>query len=126
MGAAPDESPFTFTLKAKLESGPAETDDILICGWHPKGNAVLCGGKDFTIYLMNGATGDFLACFSGHEEEVLCAKFTPNGGKLIISSSADQSIRVWSPIKQDCQTIIKAKNGFHKAAINTFELVESR
>jgi hypothetical protein len=30
---------------------------------------------------MNGATGDFLASFSGHEGDVLMAKFTKNGGK---------------------------------------------
>lgn len=122
----PEDAPFSFKLKTKLESGPAESDDILVVEWHPKGNAVLCGGKDFTLYLLNGATGDFLACFSGHEDEVLCAKFTPNGGKQIVSSSADQTIRVWSPIKQDCLTVIRNKNAFHKAAINTFELHESR
>lgn len=61
-----EEPSFTFKLKTKLESGPSEKDDILITEWHPKGNAVLCGGKDFTLYLLNGATGDFLACFSGH------------------------------------------------------------
>ena len=121
-----DESSFVFKLKTKLENGPSENDDILVVDWHPKGNAVLCGGKDYTLYLMNGATGEFLACFSGHEEEILCAQFTPNGGKLIVSSSADLSIRVWSPIKQECQTVIKAMNNFHKASINTFALHEQR
>ena len=86
-----------FSLKTKLENGPS--DDVLFAEWHPKGNAVLCGGKDYMIYLLNGATGDFLACFSGHEDEVLQANFTPNGGKMVVSSSADKSIRVWSPIK---------------------------
>jgi ribosome assembly protein SQT1 len=62
-----------FTVKCKLENGPAETDDILFVEWHPKGNALICGGKDFMIWLMNGATGDFLASFSGHEDEVLAA-----------------------------------------------------
>ena len=53
-----------FKLKTTLENGPS--DDILFTEWHPKGNAVLCGGKDFMLYLLNGATGDYLACFSGH------------------------------------------------------------
>jgi WD40 repeat protein len=88
-----------MTLKCKLENGPSETDDIQFVDWHPKGNAVICGGNDYMIWLMNGATGDFLANFSGHEDNVLSAQFTPNGGKLIVSSSADKTIRVWSPIK---------------------------
>ena len=87
-------------MKCKLEQGPSPDTDITFAEWHPKGNAILCGGQDFMIWLMNGATGDFLACFSGHEDDVLNAMFTPsNGGKLIVSSSADKTIRVWSPVK---------------------------
>jgi WD40 repeat protein len=90
---------YKFTLKCKLENGPSEKDDINFVKWHPKGNAILCGGKDYMLWLMNGSSGDFLASLSGHEDEVLMAKFTPNGGKNIVSSSADKTIRVWSPIK---------------------------
>ena len=100
-----NKSPLTenykLKLKTKLENGPSDKEDINFVEWHPKGNAILCGGKDFTMYLLNGSTGDFLACFSGHEAEILSAQFTANG-KLIVSSSADMSIRVWSPIKQEC------------------------
>ena len=69
---------------------------------------MICGGKDNCVYLLNGATGDFLACLSGHQGEVLQAAFTPNG-KLVISASADMSIRVWSPIKSECIQVIKDK-----------------
>ena len=99
----------SMKLKCKLENGPADTDDIQFVDWHPKGNAVICGGNDYMIWLMNGASGDFLASFSGHEDQILDAKFTPNG-KLIVSSSADKTIRVWSPIKQNCVNIIKQQN----------------
>jgi WD40 repeat protein len=55
---------------------------LLFVEWHPKGNAIICGGKDYMIWLMNGATGDYLASFSGHEKDVMAAKFTTfNGGK---------------------------------------------
>lgn len=95
-------------LKCKLENGPAESDDILFVEWHPKGNAILCGGKDYMLWIMNGATGDFLASLAGHEDEVLNGKFTrKDGGKLIVSSSADCTIRVWSPIKQECLRVIR-------------------
>mgnify|MGYP001202669301 FL=1 len=99
---------YSMTLKCVLANGPADTEDINFVEWHPKGNAVLCGGKDYMLWLMNGATGDFLASLSGHEGEVLCAKFTHlNGGKQIVSSSADKTIRVWSPIKQECLQVIR-------------------
>mmetsp|Transcript_2705 Transcript_2705/g.4592 ORF Transcript_2705/g.4592 Transcript_2705/m.4592 type:complete len:150 (+) Transcript_2705:596-1045(+) len=122
----PQTQPGKLKLKCMLENGPDSKDDILFVDWHPKGNALICGGKDFMIWLMNGATGDYLACFSGHEDEVTMAKFTQyNGGKQIVSSSADKTIRVWSPIKQDCLQVIKPRNQqvqFHQAAINCFAL----
>jgi len=91
-----NENPMRFKEKCKFENGPSEKDDILFIDWHPKGNAVLCGGKDYMIWLMNGSTGDYLACFAGHEGDILNAKFTPaNGGKYVVSSSADKTIRVW-------------------------------
>lgn len=111
-------------FKLALTNGPADGEDILFAEWHPKGNAVICGGKDFCIYLLNGMTGDFLACLSGHEEEVTSAKFTTNG-KLVVSASRDCSLRTWSPIKQECVNVIKVKGklaDFHAAAINCFEL----
>jgi ribosome assembly protein SQT1 len=97
---APLTKPYKMSLKCKIENGPDAKDDILFVDWHPKGNAIICGGKDYMIWLMNAATGDYLASFSGHEADILMAKFTThNNGKLIVSSSADLSIRVWSPIK---------------------------
>lgn len=66
LNAGPNDNDFTFELKIKLENGPSANEDINIVEWHPKGNAVLCGGKDFSLYLLNGASGDFLSCFSGH------------------------------------------------------------
>lgn len=111
-------------LKTTLVNGPGDGEDILFVEWHPKGNAVLCGGKDYCIYLLNGATGDFLACFTGHEDTVLACKFTFNG-KLIVSASNDASLRVWSPIKQECISVIKPRNKstkFHTTGINCFAL----
>ena len=74
-----EDGKIEFKLKCKLDKGPDEKDDILFAEWHPKGNAVLCGGKDYMLWIMNGASGDFLASLSGHEDEVLQGKFTPSG-----------------------------------------------
>lgn len=55
------------------------------------------------IWMFNGLNGEYLNSFAGHEKEVLLAKFTLNdGGKHIVSSSSDLSIRLWSPIKGTC------------------------
>lgn len=46
-----------------------------------------------------------------------------------MSGSADKSIRVWSPIKQECVSVVqatKAGHRFHQAGINTFALHDQR
>ena len=48
---------------------------------------------------------------------------------MIISCSMDLSLRVWSPIKQECIMHIKSKsvnNKWHKMGINTFAIKDSR
>ena len=61
---------------------------------------------------------------SGHLDKVSYGEFTKNdGGKLIISSSADKTLRVWSPKKQECiRTISKThpQVKWHEAPINCF------
>ena len=123
---SPDAKNHQLVKKCELTNGPSETDDINFVEWHPKGNVILCGGKDYMLWVMNGATGDLLASLSGHEAEVLCGKFTHlNGGKLIVSSSSDKTIRVWSPLKQECLNVIKKTNqnqNFHDSDIHILEL----
>lgn len=89
-----------FELKCTLE-GPSE--DLCFVEWHPKGNVILTGGKDYMVWMFNGSNGEFLNCFTGHEGEVTRAYFTPNdNGKHILSCSADRTIRLWSPMKASC------------------------
>eukprot|EP00350_Pseudokeronopsis_sp_OXSARD2_P009809 CAMPEP_0170543388 /NCGR_PEP_ID=MMETSP0211-20121228/2511_1 /TAXON_ID=311385 /ORGANISM="Pseudokeronopsis sp., Strain OXSARD2" /LENGTH=260 /DNA_ID=CAMNT_0010846731 /DNA_START=386 /DNA_END=1168 /DNA_ORIENTATION=- len=109
------------------------TDDINFIDWHPKGNVVICGGKDYMIWMFNGQSGEYLSSFAGHEDEVLSAKFTPlDGGKQIVSSSADKTIRLWSPMKNNClQTLrnpaaIANESKFHITDISTIALHHER
>ena len=80
---------------------------------------------DQRCYVLDGRDGAVLYTFSGHEDEVLSAKFTHlNGGKQIVSAGADKTIRVWSPIKQECLRVIRKKKHekFHEAPIHLIEL----
>ena len=101
--------PMTYVLReAEMPILPAGHDDIRILHFSdlhltPARKKEIADIKSFISLKPDLviSTGDFLACFSGHEAEILSAQFTANG-KLIVSSSADMSIRVWSPIKQEC------------------------
>jgi len=108
-----------------ITDGP--TEDLNFLEWHPKGNVFITGGKDYLIWLYNGGNGTFISCLAGHEAEVFQAKFTINdGGKHVVSSSADKTIRVWAPLKNECLRIIKntsvsgVSGKFHEADINCF------
>lgn len=52
-----------FELKCTLE-GPSE--DINFIEWHPKGNVVILGGKDYMIWMFNGQNGQYLNSLAGH------------------------------------------------------------
>lgn len=125
-----------MTLRCVLDEGPDPKDDLNFVSWHPKGNVLLTGGKDNLIWLMNGTNGNYISCLGGHKDEVLSASFTEcDQGKLIVSSSADKTIRVWSPRKAqqgnggECLRVIKLSHqgsSWHDAAINCFALHHSQ
>ena len=88
----------------------------------------MTGGKDYMIWLVNAVNGKIMANLIGHEEEVMNANFTlEDKGKHIVSCSADKSLRVWSPLQQECiQTLRSYGTGsrkeFHESQILCFEL----
>lgn len=53
-----------FELKHTIEDGPE--DDLNFVEWHPKGNVLITGGKDYLIWMFNGANGQFITCLQGH------------------------------------------------------------
>lgn len=117
-----------FTLQRTLDAIPQE--DLNFVEWHDKAPLILTGGKDYMVWLVNAVSGKVMANFIGHEEEVLRAEFTKDdNGKHVVSSSADKTIRVWSPIKQDqqCVTTLRSHGAgsrklFHEAQILCFAL----
>ena len=80
------------------------------------------------IWLVNAVNGKVMANLIGHEEEVTNALFTMDDrGKHIVSCSADKTIRVWSPLTQECSMTIRshgqgAKKVFHESQILCFAL----
>ena len=76
--------------------GPSESIDWLT--WHPKGDVVLAGSSDFTVWMWNAQTGDFMMTFSGHAGPVSCGAFTPDGKSVVTcGGEGDATLRVWDP-----------------------------
>jgi WD40 repeat protein len=62
----------------KLSSleGPTE---IVWLKWHPKGNVLLAGSEDGTVWMWSIPSGACMSVFTGHLEQVSCGDFTPDG-----------------------------------------------
>lgn len=90
-----------FKLKRTLDNIPQE--DLNFVEWHSAAPVLITGGKDYMIWLVNAVNGKIMANLIGHEDEVIKATFTlDDKGKHIVSISSDKTIRVWSPLQQEC------------------------
>lgn len=81
------------------------------------------------VWMLHAVNGKVMASFGGHEDDVTGAAFSPfDGGKHIVSISADRTIRTWSPLKSDCvMTIRPDQTGkFHQEAILCLALHHER
>ncbi|KAJ3683167.1 hypothetical protein LUZ60_013394 [Juncus effusus] len=64
--------------------------------WHPKGNVIIGGSEDASVYMWNVDNQMLLNSFFGHSDVVTCGDFTPDG-KIICTGSDDKTLRVWNP-----------------------------
>jgi ribosome assembly protein SQT1 len=71
-------------------------NEVIWIRWHPRGNVLLAGSEDGTIWMWSIPSGNCMHVFSGHSESVTCGDFLPDG-KYIISASADGSLIIWNP-----------------------------
>lgn len=99
---------------------------MLFVEWHPKGNVLITGGKDYMVWMLNGLSGEILGNFIGHEADVTNGLFTLwDNGKQVLSASEDKTLRLWSPLKAECLKTIRG-NQFHQSPILVTTVHQSR
>ncbi|KAI8612859.1 WD40-repeat-containing domain protein [Chytriomyces sp. MP71] len=76
-----------------LLEGPSE---VTWLNWHPRGNALLCGSADGTLWMWSIPSGQCMNVFTGHASSVSCGQFSPDG-KSIVSGGDDGLLFNWDP-----------------------------
>ncbi|KAG9287642.1 hypothetical protein G9A89_023992 [Geosiphon pyriformis] len=71
-------------------------DEVMWLNWHPKGNLLIAGSNDSTIWMWQIPKGNVMNVFAGHSASVTAGQFTPDG-KKIVTGSNDSSLIVWDP-----------------------------
>jgi ribosome assembly protein SQT1 len=106
-------------MKIILE-GP---EDIEWAQWHSKGNAVIAGSQDGTIWMWLAHDGQCVQVFAGHEGGVNCGTFTSDG-KTICTGGEDGTIRLWGPKNGQCKHVFNGYNG-HDGMVTCISASES-
>ncbi|KAL4265690.1 WD40/YVTN repeat-like-containing domain superfamily protein [Pleurotus pulmonarius] len=71
-------------------------DEVMFLRWHPKGNVLLAGSQDATVWLWQLPSGNTMQVLSGHSGPVQCGEFTPDG-KRILTACAGGDLIYWDP-----------------------------
>jgi ribosome assembly protein SQT1 len=98
-------------LKRSLE-GPSDVEWL---SWHSKGNVLLCGSSDGTVWMWLATTGACMQVFAGHEGAVTCGLFSPDG-RAVVTGGADATVRLWAPKKGTCKHVFQG-HGFHDGGV---------
>ncbi|KAI8391766.1 quinon protein alcohol dehydrogenase-like superfamily [Radiomyces spectabilis] len=94
-------------------------DEINWIDWHPKGNILLAGATDSTIWMWAMPSGKFMNIFNGHAGPVTAGRFTPDG-KKIVSVCEDTSLIVWDPKSAAAEIRLSGEDArFHLEPITT-------
>lgn len=71
-------------------------DEVMWLRWHPKGNVLLAGSNDTTVWLWQLPSGNTMQVFAGHTAPVQCGEFTPDG-KRIVTADGEGNLILWDP-----------------------------
>ncbi|KAJ1848145.1 60S ribosomal subunit assembly or modification protein [Coemansia sp. RSA 2703] len=105
--------------KCSTLEGP---DEIQWINWHPKGNVLLAGANDASMWMWSLPTGDFMNVFNGHGAPVTCGRFT-NSGKHIVSGAEDGSLIIWDPkTAAIVRQFSSADERFHQEGITALDI----
>ncbi|KAJ2871456.1 60S ribosomal subunit assembly or modification protein [Coemansia aciculifera] len=97
-------------------------DEIQFVDWHPKGNVLLAGAQDASLWMWSLPTGDFMHVFAGHSAPVTCGRFT-NSGRNIVSGAEDGSLIVWDPkTAAIVRQFTSQDERFHQGAITSLAI----
>ncbi|KAI8079803.1 WD40-repeat-containing domain protein [Halteromyces radiatus] len=111
----------------KVENGELCTsvegpDEVVWMNWHPKGNVLLAGASDSTIWMWAMPSGKFMNIFNGHAAPVTAGRFTPDG-KRIVSVSEDTSMIIWDPKTAVAEFRLSGEDArFHPEPITTLAI----
>jgi len=83
--------------------------------WHPKGPVFAFGCNDGSCWVYHAQNIDKNFSFYGHTDSVGCGSFT-HSGKYLISSSDDNTSKIWDLKSQTLMYTIKG-NKYHKSPI---------
>lgn len=104
----------TGNLVSTLE-GP---DEITWIDWHPRGNVLIAGAVDGSVYMWS-LNGTLMQVFAGHAAPVSAGGFTPDG-KTIVSASEDSTLIIWDPKTAVARFRISGEDGrFHQGMITS-------
>ncbi|KAJ2605626.1 60S ribosomal subunit assembly or modification protein [Coemansia sp. RSA 1722] len=105
--------------KCAVLEGP---DEIQWINWHPKGNVLLAGANDASMWMWSLPNGDFMNVFNGHAAPVTCGRFT-NSGRQIVSGSEDGSMIIWDPKTASIvRQYLPSDERFHKEGITALAI----
>lgn len=91
--------------------------------WHPRGDILIAGGSDGTVWMWLAADGSCMQVFAGHEGAVSAGSFTADGNALV-TGGEDGTLRIWAPRSGRCKHTFSG-HGFHEGPIATL-CVEKR
>lgn len=91
-------------------------DEVCSVAFSPDGQTLASGGEDCSIKLWSVSSGQHLKTLQGHDKGVKFVTFSPDSGAqatlgasgdILVSSSCDRTIKLWSVSDGNCQKTLK-------------------